>query len=59
MVLLPHPSADVPWLHTFEDELYSVPTATYWDQVDAFSQLVFFVEHLLQAGWEARGGIAA
>lgn len=53
-VLLPHPAENVPWLADFEFELFSVPAVTYWDQVDAFSQLVLYCENLLEAGLRAR-----
>ena len=56
MVLLPHPGDEVPWLLTFEDELFSFPQSAYADQVDAFGQAVTFLENYLSAGWQARGG---
>lgn len=55
-VMLPHPSQDVPWLHDFESELFEFPRSAFADQVDAFSQGVIYVEHLLRAGLEARLG---
>jgi predicted phage terminase large subunit-like protein len=54
-VLLPHPSTAAPWLHAFENELFNAPDTQYMDQHDAFSQLVNYTEHLLAAGWHARG----
>jgi phage terminase large subunit-like protein len=56
-VLLPEPGPDVPWLLDFEDELFLAPQSEFMDQVDAFSQLVLFVERLLEAGFHARGGL--
>lgn len=53
-VLLPHPSQSVPWLREFEEELFGFPNSEHKDQVDAFDQLILYVEHLLAAGWEAR-----
>lgn len=53
-VLLPWPGDSVPWLADFEDELFDFPGSTYKDQVDAFSQLVLYVENLLSEGWRAR-----
>ena len=54
MVLLPHPGAGAVWLMDFEDELFSFPQSAFLDQVDAFSQLVLFVENYLAEGWAAR-----
>lgn len=53
-VLLPHPSGAVPWLHDFEDELFSFPGSAFKDQVDAFDQLVIYCENLLAEGLRAR-----
>lgn len=55
-VLLPHPGPDVTWLMDFEDELFTFPQSTFKDQVDAFSQLILFVENYLAAAWHAKGG---
>lgn len=55
-VLLPAPSEHVPWLVDFEDELFGFPNSTYKDQVDAFGQLVNFLENLLAEGYRARKG---
>ena len=56
MVLLPHPGPDFPWLMDFEDELFAFPQSTYMDQVDAFSQLLLFLENYLAAGHAAAAG---
>jgi len=58
-VLLPAPSESVPWLADFEDELFGFPNSAYKDQVDAFSQLVNFLENLLAEGHRARKGKTA
>lgn len=55
-VLLPGPSVVNPWLLDFEDELFGFPGSAYMDQVDAFGQLVLWLENLLADGWLARGG---
>lgn len=55
-VELPHPGPDVPWLMDFEDELFTFPQSTFKDQVDAFSQLILFVENYLAAAFHAKGG---
>jgi predicted phage terminase large subunit-like protein len=55
-VLLPVPSADVPWLVDFEDELFSFPQVPHDDRTDTLSQLILFLENILSAGWLARGG---
>ncbi len=54
-VLLPEPSAAVPWLLDFENELFSAPLGEFMDQVDALSQLILWTEKLLAQGWHARG----
>lgn len=56
MVLLPHPGPAAPWLLDFEDELFSFPQSAYADQVDAFSQLILFLENYLAAGHAAGAG---
>ncbi len=56
MIWLPHPGPGAPWLMDFEDELFSFPQAAFLDQVDAFSQLVLFVENYLAEGWAAKQG---
>lgn len=53
-VWLPWPGPRAEWLVDFEDELFTFPGAAYADQVDAFSQLVIYLEHFLAAGWHAR-----
>jgi predicted phage terminase large subunit-like protein len=53
-VWLPEPSAAVPWLRAFEDELWSFPSSQNSDQVDAFSQLLLHVSRRLTQGREAR-----
>lgn len=55
-VLLPEPSAAVPWLLDFENELFSAPQSEFMDQVDALSQLILWCESLLASGYHARGG---
>lgn len=54
MVLLPEPSPDVPWLHDFDDEIFTFPDSQFADQTDAFSQLIIYCEHLLAAGYQGR-----
>lgn len=54
-VLLPEPSPEVPWLLDFENELFSAPQSEFMDQVDALSQIILWVEHLLAEGYHARG----
>lgn len=55
-VLLPQPSAAAPWLHDFEKQLFNFPDTENKDMVDAFSQLVIYLENILAEGWRARGG---
>lgn len=53
-VLLPIPSASVPWLLDFEDELFTFPGGIHDDQVDAFDQVILYTENLLAEGWRFR-----
>lgn len=53
-IMLPQPSDDVRWLVDFEQELFDFPAVQYMDQVDAFSQAVLFLEHMLAEGFRAR-----
>lgn len=65
MVQIPHPSEAVPWLSTFESELFAFPNVQYDDQVDTFTQLILYLEatqkimstgfHARQAALRARG----
>lgn len=55
-VLLPLPDDSAPWLLSFEEELFNFPGSDYMDQVDAFSQLIIFLEHFLSRGYAARRG---
>ena len=55
-VLLPEPSAETAWLYQLEKQMYAFPDVEFKDLVDAFSQLVIFLEHYLAAGWRKRGG---
>ncbi len=53
-VAIPGPSEAVPWLHDFEAELFEFPRGAYADQVDAFAQLVLYLENLIAEGFNAR-----
>lgn len=53
-VLLPIANAAATWLIDFEDELFTFPSGTFKDQVDAFSQLIIYLEHILSEGYRAR-----
>lgn len=59
-VLLPAPSASVPWLFSFADEaqgqLYLFPNADHDDMVDSFSMMVSYLENYLAQGWQKRTG---
>jgi predicted phage terminase large subunit-like protein len=55
-VLLPIPSEHCPWLIDFEDELFSFPQVKHDHRTDTFTQLILYLEHILSAGYEARGG---
>jgi predicted phage terminase large subunit-like protein len=55
-VWMPWPTDEVSWLYDFMGELTTFPDAVHDDQVDSFTQLVLFTEHLIAAGWQARGG---
>lgn len=58
MVLLPEPSAEVPWLLEFEQELFGFPNGLK-DYADAFAQVILYLEHFLADGWQARERRAA
>ncbi|HXI16613.1 MAG TPA: hypothetical protein VNM48_09585 [Chloroflexota bacterium] len=53
-VLLPHPSATVPWLLGFEQELYDFPSVLHDDRTDTFTQGLLFLENHLRKWWAAR-----
>ena len=55
-VWLPWPVPEASWLYDFELELFDFPSGELCDQVDAFTQLVIYLEHYLAQGWHARGG---
>lgn len=55
-VLLPAPGPACPWIVDFEDELFTFPGSVFKDQVDAFSQLILWVENLLAEGHRLRSG---
>lgn len=52
-VLLPYPDASTGWLKEFQDELEEAP-GEYMDQVDAFAQLVIYLERYLALGHDYR-----
>ena len=51
LVLLPHPDERVQWLLDFEREIYNFPETRFMDQVDAFAQLVIYLENFLTLAW--------
>ena len=55
-VLLPRPSLETVWLPDFETELFSFPQGRHDDRVDAFSQLILYLENILDSGYHARKG---
>lgn len=55
-VLLPTPSESTPWLHDFENELFAFPGSEYADQVDAFTQLILYMEPYIREGYYLRQG---
>ncbi len=55
-VWLPEPSEAVPWLLDFESELYAAPDGAYLDQHDAATMGILYLEHIIAAGYQARGG---
>lgn len=54
-VVLPVPDPTAVWVPDFEDELFLFPQAAHDDRVDAFTQLILWLEHILASGREARG----
>lgn len=55
-VLLPIPSEHCPWSIDFEDELFTFPQVAHDHRTDTFSQIILYLEHILSAGYLARGG---
>ena len=55
-VQFPIPGLSVPWLPDFEQELFSFPQGAHDDRVDSFSQLILYIENLLDYGYHARRG---
>lgn len=53
MVLLPHPDMAVDWLFDFEEEIFAFPGTPFKDQVDAFAQLIIYLEHYLSEGFRS------
>lgn len=58
-VLLPRPNAQQHWLIDFEDELFNFPQGAHDDRVDTLSQLILYLENILEYGYHARGGSQA
>ena len=58
-ILFPHPSNDVAWMHDFTQEILRFPTSNFMDQVDAFSQLIIYLEHYISDGFRSRVGYSA
>lgn len=56
-VLLPMPNEGAPWLLDFEEVLFKFPGVIHDDEVDAFNQLVLYLENLLAEGWKLRTGV--
>lgn len=54
MVHLPYPNMDVAWLDGFERQLFNFPDTQYKDQVDAFAQLVLYLENFLATSWHGK-----
>ena len=53
-VMLPWPTASVPWFNDFTTDLYSFPDIEFKDRVDATVQGIIYLEHLLAEGYHAR-----
>lgn len=53
-VQLPLPARELGWLIDFEDELFNFPQAAHDDRTDSFTQLILYLEHILEAGRRAR-----
>ena len=51
MVLLALPGPVSRWLIDFERELFNFPDSQFKDQVDAFCQIIIYVENYLISGW--------
>ena len=55
-VILPPPNKNFSWLYDFEDEFFQFPNSRYKDQVDAFNQLILYLENFLSEGYRYRSG---
>ena len=53
-LVFPEPREDLFWLVDLEDQLYDFPRAAHDDLVDAFSQVILYLEHYLERGYKAR-----
>lgn len=53
-VLLPYADRELGWLIDFEDELFNFPGTAHDDRVDAFSQVILYLERYLEYGFQAR-----
>ena len=51
LVELPYPSSATNWLPPFERELFNFPESQFADQVDAFGQLILYLENFLTVSW--------
>lgn len=58
-IMLPYPSNDTVWMHDFTQELLRFPTSNFMDQVDAFSQLIIYLENYISEGFRSRSGYDA
>lgn len=53
LVILPYPGSGegTQWLPDFERELFNFPDSQFKDQVDAFAQLILYLENFLTVSW--------
>lgn len=51
-ILLPFPTAAVPWLGDFEHQLELFPAIAHDDDIDAFTMGVLYLEHFLEQYWQ-------
>lgn len=55
-ILLPELALDLFWLADFEDQIFNFPQWPHDDMLDALTQLILYLENILEAGYNARGG---
>ncbi len=53
-VQMPYLERDLIWLAEFEEQLFTVPQSKFDDMADSFTQLILYIENILEHGYHAR-----